>query len=627
MKQNNRELPVSGVQLLPVLPPQGQQVASGLPVSEVQQLPHSPGVYLFRNERDRIIYVGKARDLRQRVRSYFQKSASHPPRVRALVEKISSFTYIVTDTEEEAFVLESNLIKEHAPRYNVQFKDDKNYPYLRLHMAEPFPRLEVARRVEGKGYRYFGPYSNSGSMRETVRLIKKLFPLRSCRQQLAEGETRGRPCLNYQIKRCLAPCHGDLPAAEYALVLEQVILFLEGRQTALLKKMEKGMYAAAKALDFEKAARVRDQYFSLQRLMERQKAVTTDLKDRDIIAVAEFSGHFVVGLFRVRRGKLLGAEYFVPRETAGAEHEEIMKEFLRHYYETAALIPGELLLSHMPAEKELLEKWFHEKGKSKKVRMKVPQRGEKKGLLELVKKNALLHAQHEQDRLQQDAQSLAGLQKLLGMPEPPERIEGYDISHLAGRGTVGSMVVFLEGKPWKEGYRRFKIRDAAPADDYAALAEVLQRRFNNSALPLPGLVLIDGGRGQLSAAGAVLQEKGLGGLPLAALAEEKEQIFLPYEKAPLDLPASDPALQLLQRVRDEAHRFALALSRDLVKKGSFSSLLESIPGIGPVRRKALLEHFAGLEALAEASLEEIKAVRAVDSASAERVYRELHQNK
>jgi excinuclease ABC subunit C len=597
----------------------------GLPVSRIQKLPHSPGVYLFKDEAGTVIYVGKALDLCRRVRSYFQKPELHPPRVRALVEKIAALSYVLTDSESEAFVLESNLIKEYSPRYNVQFKDDKHYPYLRLNMSEPFPRLEVARRIEGKDYRYFGPYSSAGAMRETLRLIKKLFPLRSCRRQLTEGVARGRPCLNYQIKRCLGPCRGDITAREYGQVLDQVILFLEGRQSYLLKKIEKDMAAAAKALEFEKAARLRDQYYSLQKVMERQKAVATDLKDRDVIALVETPKGFSIGLFRVRRGKLLGAETFVPRGTEGADSGEVMKEFLRHYYDTAAVVPGELLLSHMPAEKEFLEKWLQQKRGNKKIRLKVPLRGEKKALLELVKKNTLFQAQQDQADSREKELSLEELAALLKLPEPPQRIEGYDISHLAGRGTVGSMVVFVGGKPWKEGYRRFKVQTAGPADDYAALAEVLERRFNNDKLPLPALILIDGGRGQLSVTCSILEKKGLGHLPVIALAEEREQIFLPQRKAPLDLPASHPALQLLQQVRDEAHRFALSLSRNLVKKSSFSSFLESVPGIGPVRRKALLEHFGGLEALTKASLEEIKSVRAVDSATAERLYRELQE--
>ncbi|NLL58990.1 MAG: excinuclease ABC subunit UvrC [Firmicutes bacterium] len=596
----------------------------GLPVSRIQKLPHSPGVYLFKDEAGTVIYVGKALDLCRRVRSYFQKPELHPPRVRALVEKIAALSYVLTDSESEAFVLESNLIKEYSPRYNVQFKDDKHYPYLRLNMSEPFPRLEVARRIEGKGYRYFGPYSSAGAMRETLRLIKKLFPLRSCRRQLKEGEARGRPCLNYQIKRCLGPCRGDITAREYGVVLDQVILFLEGRQSYLLKKIEKDMKAAARALEFEKAARLRDQYYSLQKVMERQKAVATDLKDRDVIALVETPKGFSIGLFRVRRGKLLGAETFVPRGTEGADSGEVMKEFLRHYYDTAAVVPGELLLSHMPVEKEFLEKWLQQKRGNKKIHLKVPLRGEKKALLELVKKNTLFQAQHDQADSREKELSLEELAALLELPEPPQRIEGYDISHLAGRGTVGSMVVFVGGKPWKEGYRRFKVRTAGPADDYAALAEVLERRFNNSK-PLPALILIDGGQGQLSVTCSILEKKGLGHLPVIALAEEREQIFLPQRKAPLDLPDSHPALQLLQQVRDEAHRFALSLSRNLVKKSSFSSFLESVPGIGPVRRKALLEHFGGLEALRKASLEEIKSVRAVDSATAERLYRELQE--
>ena len=597
-------------------------------LKKVQQLPHSPGVYLFKDKEERVIYVGKARDLSQRVRSYFQKPAHQPPRVRALVKNISSLSYIVTDSEKEAFVLEANLIKEHSPRYNVQFKDDKQYPYLRLNLQEPFPRLEVARRIEeGKNYRYFGPYSDAGAMRETLRLIKKLFPLRSCRQELQEGESRGRPCLNFQIKRCLGPCRGKVLRQEYGQLLEQVILFLEGRQSDLLKKMEKEMQKAADALEFEKAARIRDQYYSLQRVIERQKVVSTEPKDMDIIALVELPQGFTVGLFCVRNGKLIRAENFVPRGTAGADGGEIMKEFLRHYYATAASIPEELFLSHLPAEKELLEKWLQEKSNNRKVILKVPRRGEKKALLELVKKNALAHARHRVESLKGKELFLEELGRLLGLSEPPQRIEGYDISHLGGKETVGSMVVFLGGEPWKEGYRRFKVKTAALADDYGALAEVLKRRFSNSELSLPSLILIDGGRGQLSTALAALKEMNLSCLPVVALAKGKEHIFLPQEREPLELPPSHPALKLLQQVRDEAHRFALSFSRELAQKSSLSSLLESVPGIGPARRKALLERFGGLEALRGASLEEIASVPSLDRATAERLYNWLQENK
>jgi excinuclease ABC subunit C len=615
------------------------------------ELPHEPGVYLFKDQKGEVIYVGKALDLRQRVRSYFQKSAqkSTPPsprlarlesvppslrltslrlnpRLRVLVEKIAALDFIVTDTEEEAFILESNLIKAYAPRYNVQFKDDKHYPYLRLNLQEPFPRLEVARKIEGKGFKYFGPYSRAGAVKETVRLIKKLFPLRSCRRPLQAGVARGRPCLNYQIKRCLAPCRGNVSPQEYAPFVEQVVLFLEGRQARLLKKIEREMRAAAKELKFEKAARLRDQYFSLQKIMEQQKAVTTDLQDRDIIALVELPRGFSIGLFKVRAGKLLGADNFTPVTAAGEDAGEIMKEFLRHYYDQAAFVPGELLVSHLPSEKELLAGWLQKKRNNKKVRMRVPQRGEKKALLELLKKNILLQVQEKQGQIQQKEHALQELARVLSLPEPPQRIEGYDISHLAGQETAGALVVFLQGQACKEEYRRFKIRTAAPGDDYAALAEVLQRRFSREDWPSPSLVLVDGGRGQLSAAQAALKEKGRGDLPVVALAEKEEQIYLPGEKAPLSLPAVHPALQLLQQVRDEAHRFALAFSRELLVKSSLASFLETIPGIGPVRRKALLQHFGGMEALREASREEIEAVPGISSAVATRLYNELHQN-
>lgn len=594
---------------------------------QVQRLPHRPGVYLFKDKNDEIIYVGKALNLRNRVRSYFQKPAGSSPRLKLLVDNIYCFSFIVTDSEAEAFMLESNLIKEHSPRYNVQFKDDKHYPYLRLTTEVPFPRLEVARRVDRKGSRYFGPYSKAGAMRDIMRLIKKIFPLRSCRQQLADGEAKGRPCLNYQIKRCLAPCRGNVSSQEYSRVVEQVALFLEGRQSYLLKKIEKEMHAAAKEMEFEKAARLRDQYFSLQRLMERQKAVTADLKDRDIIGLVELSQGFSVGLFRIRGGKLLGAEHFHPKGTSDAEAGEVMKEFLRHYYAQASFIPPELLLSHLPAEDALLSEWLRKQRNNKKVKLKVPVRGEKKALVDLVKKNALLHLQAEKEDLQEREFSLEEPAKILGLKDAPGRIEGYDISHFSGQGTVGSMVVFMEGKPWKEGYRRYKIRQAGPADDYGALAEVLQRRFQNKKLPSPSLILIDGGRGQLSTAQSVMQENGLQDIPLAALAKEQEHIFLPGQRIPLVLRASDPALKLLQRVRDEAHRFAVSFSRNLILKSSLSSLLKEIPGIGKVRRKAILEHFTDLEAVFNASLDEIRSVPKMNRPSAERLFKELQTRK
>ncbi len=593
--------------------------------AQTLELPRQPGVYLFKDQKGEIIYVGKALDLRQRVRSYFLKNASSLPRLKMLVEKITSLEFIVTDNEEEAFMLESNLIKAHVPRYNVRFKDDKHYPYLRLSMQEPFPRLEVARRVEGQGYRYFGPYSKAGAVKETVRLIKKLFPLRSCRQPLQAGEARGRPCLNYQIKRCLAPCRGDLPPREYMAVVEQVALFLEGRMSPLLKKLEKEMQLAARDLKFEKAARLRDQLLALRQIGEQQKAVTTDRRDRDIIALVELPGGFSLGIFKVRAGKLLGADYFKPVAAAGEDTAVIMKEFLRHYYEQAAFVPGEVLVSHWPSEKELLAGWLKSKRDNKKIQIRVPQRGEKKALLELLKKNVLLQVEEEEKEARQKGLALQELARILSLPELPQRIEGYDISHLAGQETVGAMVVFLQGQPGKEEYRRFKIRTSAPGDDYAALTEMLQRRFSRETPALPALVLVDGGRGQLSAARAVLKEKGYASLPVVALAEKEEQIYIPREIQPLCLPAAHPALKLLQRVRDEAHRFALAFSRELVLKSSLASFLETVPGIGPVRRKALLQHFGGMEALREASREEIAAVPGMSSTVAARLYGVLQQ--
>ncbi len=588
----------------------------------VQQLPRAPGVYLLKDRAGRVIYVGKALDLRQRVRSYFQKPGQHSYRLRALVEQIASFSYIVTDSEGEAFILEANLIKAYAPRYNVQFKDDKGYPFLRISTTDTYPRLEVARKAGEEGYRYFGPYSRAGAMRETVKLIKKLFPLRSCRQPLEERQPRGRPCLNFQIKRCLGPCQGSVSREEYAGFLEQVMLFLEGRQDHLLKDLDRKMQKAAEALEFERAARFRDQFFALQNVMERQKVVASDQKDRDVMALAAHQPVYYLGLFRVRGGKLVGAEHFSPRGAEDADPAEVMKAFLQHYYDKASFIPGEVLLSCLPEEAELLAGWLAGK-RGKKVQLKVPRRGEKKALLEMVMRNTELYALQEEEQGKNQANSLQALARLLFLPDLPRRIEGFDISHFAGQETVGAMVVFQEGVPDREQYRRYKIQDADPADDYAALVELLSRRLGNSFLPVPSLILLDGGKGQLAAGLTVLRDKGLDALPLVALAKEQEHLFLPGEKAPLALPTAHPALKLLQQVRDEAHRFAVTYSRALTVRSSLASFLESVTGIGPVRRKALLQHFGGLEALEEASLEDIRTVKGMDNRSAENLYRRI----
>ncbi|MEW5921937.1 MAG: excinuclease ABC subunit UvrC [Bacillota bacterium] len=593
---------------------------------QLKGLSRRPGVYLFRDKGGTVIYVGKAQDLRQRVRSYFQQGTPASPRLQSLRSKIHSLSTIVTDSEEEAFILESNLIKEHAPRFNVQFKDDKHYPYLCFTMGEDFPRLEVARRLTAKDCRYFGPYSNAGALRETLRLIKKIFPLRSCRQPLREGKLRGRPCLNFQIKRCLAPCRGELSSRDYAAVVQQVCLFLEGRQRTLLRKIEGAMKEAADSLHFEKAARLRDQHASVIKIMERQKVLSADGRDRDVIALETSDQAWVVGLFRVRGGKLLAAEYFIPSITAEADGAEIMKEFLRHYYGRASFIPGELLLSPLPAEQELLEQWFRKQNNNKRVKLYQPRRGEKKALLELVQKNALLHLRQLEERREREQDALSALAGVLHLPLTPRRIEGYDISHFAGRETVGSMVVFHEGKPWKEGYRRFIIRESPPADDYAALAEVLQRRLLNEEIPLPDLLLVDGGRGQLSAAAAVFAATARPAPALVALAKEHEQIFLPGSTLPLTLPPNHPGLKLLQQVRDEAHRLAITHSRGKQARRSLSSMLTAVPGIGPARSKALLQHFGGLEGLRTATPAELAAVPGMTKTVAAALYAYLQDN-
>ncbi|NLC11731.1 MAG: excinuclease ABC subunit UvrC [Firmicutes bacterium] len=581
-------------------------------------LPRLPGVYLFKDKQEQVIYVGKAVNLRSRVRSYFT-TTHHNARLRALVERIEDLDFMVTDSELEAFILEANLIKEYRPRFNVSFKDDKQYPYLRLTLEEAFPRLVVARKPDCKGSRYFGPYSSAGAMRETLRLLKKLFPLRHCRQPLKEGQPKGRPCLNYQIKRCLGPCRGDVSREEYMKMVKDLILFLEGKGEKLLKELEKEMKEAASRLDYERAARLRDRYRSVALVLERQKVVSVDGGDRDIIALTEVQGEPRTALFRVRAGKLTEQDYFTLTNTEGLSEEEMMAAFLRHYYSHQPFIPSEILLSHRVAEEELVAAWL-KKMKGKKVKIHVPRRGEKKELVRLAAQNAQLRWKKDEESA--DVKALNYLTRLFNADKPITDIEGYDISHLGGEEGVGVAVLFRNGQPCKEGYRRYSLRDTPPADDYLALQEVMRRRLDGHD-PLPHLFLIDGGRGQLNAVAKILQEKGLQHFPLMALAKEEEHLFLLHRHAPLVLPSNHPALKLLQRIRDEAHRFAISYSRLKFAKKSLGSILEEVPGIGPSRRKALLSHFKGISEIKEAAPEKLAAVPGMNSSVAQALYEYL----
>lgn len=614
---------------------------------KVHKFPESPGVYLIKDAVDRIIYVGKARSLRRRVRAYMVDSETAPPNVRALQKQMRAIDYIVTDSEVEALILECNLIKEYRPRYNIDLKDDKDYPYLRL-TGGPYPRLEYLRlsqkegrrpgksrrskqqrRAEESGALYFGPYTDAGAVQETMRLLGKIFPLRRCRRYLTGEPTAERPCLNFQMHRCLGPCRGaaEVPPEQYRRLVEQVILFLEGRRGFLERQLARKMEQAARSERFEEAARLRDQLRAIQRVAEQQQKVLLPEKsvDRDILALVRLDEAVAVHLFAVREGKLIRRDHF-PLGKAAAEvgDGEALGAFIKSYYSRGARPPRELLLSSRPDDGETLEQWLRELA-GVKVSLKAPQRGSRRKMVDLALRNGLLRLQDEQERTdQRELLPLEELARLAGLEQPPCRIEGYDISHLRGGAAVGVMVVFEQGRPFKDGYRRFHLRKTPSGDDYAALQEVLRRRTAHRGWPLPHLMLIDGGKGQLSAAREALQQAGLPEMALLALAENPDRIFLEGGKTPLLLPANNTLLQLLQRIRDEAHRFAVDYHRRLRSKDATHSRLEEIPGIGPQRRTALLKHFGSLEQLYRASEEELAAAPGISRRLAERIYRELH---
>lgn len=612
---------------------------------KLKLLPARPGVYLYRDAGGAIIYVGKAVSLKNRVRSYFQPGAQHQPKTKLMLTKVAGLDYIVTDSEVEALILEQNLIKEHRPRYNVLLKDDKSYPYLKVTLNENYPRVQITRRHVKDGSRYFGPYTRVGAVNETLRLLKKIFPFRSCKQR--EPLVRNRPCLNHHIKRCLGPCCGLTDQETYRAMINEVCLFLEGRQDDLLKQLTARMEEAAASLQFERAAVLRNQLQAVREVIEKQKIISSGFEDQDVIAMARASDEACIMVFFVRGGKLIGRDHFILKGTEGLSRSEVLAAFIKQYYTGVDFIPREVLLSEdVGEEKKVIEAWLAGR-KGVKVFLKTPSRGEKKKLVEMVAKNALLTLEQVRSegaaRRGETAAALAELTGALGLERPPGRLECYDISNTQGTSSVASMVVFEEGKPARDRYRRFKIRTVAGPDDYASMQEVLRRRFSRALeekelsrkgqisskeakfLPLPDLVLVDGGKGQLSAARLVMCEFGLGDIPVFGLAKEEELLYGEGLPGPISLPADSRALHLLQRLRDEAHRFAVTYHRNLRGKVGLRSLLDEITGIGPVRRRALMKAFGSVAGIEKASVEELTAVNGMNKRAALAVYEFFHR--
>jgi excinuclease ABC subunit C len=604
---------------------------------KLDSLPAKPGVYLYRNRSDQVIYVGKSVHLRNRVRSYFHASAQRDNKTRELVDRIYDLDFIVTGTELDALILECELIKKHRPRYNVRLKDDKRYPYIKITWYEDFPRIYATRRMHQDGSRYHGPYTSASAVHQTLDLMRKLFPYRSCNREITGHDTR--PCLYYHIGRCLGPCIGKVNKDEYRALIARVTKFLEGRSHYVIADLEKRMSGAAGKLDFESAAVYRDQIQAVKQVTEQQTIVSVARKDQDVIAFARDDGQACAQVFFIRSGKIIGREYFVLEGAGGEEDQAVLEAFIQQFYDKAAFVPPEILMPQTVQQSQIIESWLRNKRGSRVV-LRVPKRGQSKELLKMAAENATetlsaLRSQWEADQNRQ-TQSLGELQEALGLPEPPARIEGYDISTLYGTATYGSMVVFVHGVPRKSEYRRFKIRTVAGhADDYASMQEVLRRRFRRtveegedetegkkkdvSFSVTPDLILIDGGKGQLHAALDTLSEYGLDHLPIFGLAKQQEEIYVPGQAQPILLPRDSPALFLVQRIRDEAHRFAITTHRRARRKMGLASTLEAIPGVGPQRRKALLQAFGSLDGIRRATLDELVAVPGMTQKAAQRV--------
>jgi len=598
-------------------------------------LPARPGVYLMRDAKNRVIYVGKAIVLRNRVRSYFQTSAQHTAKTKQLVSEIADFDWIVTRSELEALILECELIKKYRPRYNIRLKDDKRYPYIKVTWQEDYPRILIVRNMLRDGARYFGPFTSSQAVYRTLDLLRRLFPYRTCNRDIT-GRDR-RACLYYHIKRCTGPCIGAINREDYRAIVDRVCLFLEGKQEKILDQLSEEMRTASEALQFERAAEVRDTIDAVNKIVETQRIVSGNLRDHDFIALARDNGEACVQVFFIRGGRLVGREYFVLTGTAEEDPSEILSSFVKQFYDEAAFVPPEIVVQTDLDEGGVLQEWLrHRRGT--KVLIKTPRRRDKQAVMQLAIENATatldrLRSEWEADT-SKHTQALSELQEALDLPNPPTRIECYDISHLQGTASTGSLVVFSKGVPCKRDYRRFRIKTVEGADDFASMAEVLRRRFSrarqartqrsvdgkeNRWAVMPDLVIVDGGKGQLSAALAAMKEAGVENIPVVGLAKRNEEIYLPERPAPVVLPRTSQGLYLVQRIRDEAHRFAITYHRKLRSKRSKRSVLEEIPGIGPKRRQALLKAFGSLDGIRQATIDELTAVPGMTQSTAQRV--------
>ena len=612
---------------------------------KISQLPESPGVYQMKKGGE-VIYVGKAVNLKNRVRQYFHSSRDHTPKVRAMVSNIEDFDIILCDTELEALILECNLIKKYRPYYNILLKDDKQYPYIRIDLKQDYPRVELVRRIEKDGAKYFGPYIGATVVRDVLEVLHNSFPLRTCKHEFSFGHGVGgrhRPCIRHQMGLCLAPCTGNVMPGQYRQMLDEIIAFLNGRHEDVVEHLRRKMEEASKNWEFEKAAMYRDRVTAMEQVLQKQKAIAVAGGDQDVIAVASDGVDAIVEVIFMRGGKILGNDHFI-MQRAEAQQEESLAMFLLQYYDNAPSIPREILLGEECKDLEVMEKLLSEK-KGSRVHIAVPKRGEKVRLVEMARKNAEDIAQKRREQfVRQKARTVGACKELadaLGLDFTPRRIEGYDISNTQGTLSVASMVVAIDGQPARSQYRDYRIKTVVGANDFASMAEVISRRFTRGererleaqkkgVLPdgfadLPDLVLIDGGPEQLRFAQDAIHAVPMEKYPaMFGLAKRLEEIYLPGRDDPIRLDEHSEALRLIQRIRDEAHRFAITHHRGLRTKRSVASRLEEIPGIGATRRRALLTHFSNLEALGNATLEELLDVPGMNRPAAEAVYAFFH---
>lgn len=609
---------------------------------KLRNLPEEPGVYIMRDENNEIIYVGKAINLKNRVRQYFQSARNQHPKVAAMVERIADLEYIITDSELEALILECNLIKKHRPRYNIMLKDDKQYPYIKLTVNEDYPRLLVVREIKKDGARYFGPYTDVGAVNRTMELLKSLFPLRCCNKNINRIMGKERPCLNYHINKCIGPCLGNVSKEQYKELTGSVIMMLEGKQEEILKLLEQKMHQAAESLNFEKAAEIRDNMNSLIKIGEKQKIISSAPVDQDIIAYAADQSVSCIQIFFVRGGKLIGREHFLIEDTKLSDTKEILSSFIKQFYGAGKLVPKEILLQEETDELQVIEKWLSDK-RGGRVRLIVPKRGEKLKLIEMVSKNAedtlrLLVEKQKSDE-ERTMGACAELKDILGLSDIPLRIEAFDISHIQGVLNAGSMIVFERGKPNSRNYRRFRIKTVEGANDYESMKEIIERRFAHGIKEreelkskdkdigmgkfsvFPDLIMLDGGVGQINAVLPVLKELNLS-IPVCGMVKDDKHRTrgLVYEGREIEIPINSRAFRLITNIQDEAHRFAISYHKSLRSKAAVKSELDDIPGIGPARRKALLAHFGSLKNIRKATPEELCEVEGMNKKTAEAVY-------